>query len=94
MLVRSNDTRLHRTDTITGVTDLGVECRGIDFFSFLAGNELPATFPSLAPTTSLRHPGPTPNPLRSCELAGYRLQTFETGRRTDLGPPLRHPLRW
>jgi hypothetical protein len=50
--------------TITGVTDLGVECRGIDFFSFLAGNELPATFPSLSDD-----PGPTPNPLEAaCEL--------------------------
>jgi hypothetical protein len=76
--------------TITGVTDLGVECRGIDFFSFLAGNELPATFPSLAPTTSPSvTPGPTPNPLESaCELAADIDCILGDGSAcTDLGPP-------
>jgi hypothetical protein len=76
--------------TITGLTDTGVLCRGIDFFSFLAGNELPATFPSLAPTTSPTvTPGPTPNPLEAaCELAADIDCILGDGSGcTGLGPP-------
>jgi hypothetical protein len=76
--------------TITGVTDLGVECRGIDFFSFLAGNELPDTFPSLAPTSAPSiTPGPTPNPLEAaCELAADIDCVLGDGSDcTGLGPP-------
>jgi hypothetical protein len=65
-------------------------CRGIDFFSFLAGNELPDTFPSLAPTTAPSiTPGPTPNPLEAaCELAADIDCILNDGSAcTGLAPP-------
>jgi hypothetical protein len=77
--------------TITGVTDEGITCRGIDFFSFLAGNELPATYPSLAPTQAPTFtPGPTPNPLEAaCQLEADIACILGDGSTcTDLSPPL------
>jgi hypothetical protein len=76
--------------TITGITDLGVECRGIDFFSFLAGNELPDSFPSMSPTAApTLTPGPTPNPLETpCDLdARIGCSLASGGDCADLGPP-------
>jgi hypothetical protein len=66
--------------TVTGITNTGVVCRGVDFFSFLAGVELPEVIPSSVPTTAPSVSlGPTPNPLESaCELRG-RLHSGSDG---------------
>jgi hypothetical protein len=77
--------------TIRGITDLSVECTGRDFFSFLAGNPLPATFPSMAPTAAPSiTPGPTPNPLDApCELdAAIDCRLGDGSTCTGLSPPL------
>jgi len=82
---------------IIGTTDTGAECRGVDFYAFVAGNPLPpgvpTVTPTLEPTTSLP---PTPDPLTTacslvaeirCSVANNVIQEAGLKACLELSPP-------
>ena len=59
--------------TVSGISDSGTYCRGVDYYAFTAGNPLPPSFPSLAPTAPpTTTTSPTPDPLlTACDISAH-----------------------